>query len=452
MKKEVKKESSKDINKKIKKSLKYSVVSGSFYGVTDGTANSYISPFAIAMNASNNQIAMLTSIPTLIGPLSELGTIKAIKLLNSRKKVVIFSSLLQTFMLIPIMLIPFLFLKNGPIALIILFSVYAIFGFFLGPAWTSWIGDLVPENKRGSFFGNRARIIGAITLAVSLGAGYFLDIFPKNRVFIGFSILFFIAFIARLFSVYFMNKKYEPKLVLKEKFQFSFVDFVKKMPFNNFGRFAIYISLINFAVYVASPFFSVYMLKDLNLSYTKFTIITIISGIAQLITLPLWGKFGDKYGNIKVLKICGLLIPVVPLLWVFSSSFYYLILIQIYAGLVWSGFNIAAANFIFDSTSVQRRAACDAYNTILSGFGAFFGATLGGILSTNLEINFMNIFLFVFIVSTVLRFSISLIMLPKIKEVREVKRTPLLEIVGLTHNRGFSHRTIGWHQYKNKKK
>ncbi len=451
MKKEVSKNhNSKNIDDKVKKSLKYSVISGSFYGVTDGTGNSYISPFAIAMNASNNEIAMLSSIPNLIGPLSELGTTKAIEKLKGRKKVVMLSALLQSFILIPILLIPFLFLQNGPIILIALFSLYAIFGFFLGPALTSWMGDLVPENERGIFFGNRGRIIGFITLVASLAAGFFLDIFPKNRVFIGFSILFLVAFLARLASVYFMGKKYEPKLVLKKKLQFSFIEFLKKMPFNNFGKFAIYSSLINFAVYVAAPFFSVYMLKDLQLSYTKYTIAIITSGVATLIGLPLWGKFGDKYGNIRALKICGFLIPLVPLLWVFSSNFYYIILIQIYAGLVWSGFNLSTTNFIFDSTSVQRRATCDAYNTILMGFGAFVGATLGGYLATNLEISFMNVFFFIFIVSTILRFSISAIMLPKIKEVRKVKRTALLDIIGISHNRGFAHRTVDWYQPKKK--
>ncbi|MBI2671178.1 MFS transporter [Candidatus Woesearchaeota archaeon] len=446
MKKEV---GSVKVKDETKKSLKYSVISGSFYGVTDGSANSYVSPFAIAMNASNNQVALLTSIPSLIGPLSQLGTVKAMEKTKSRKKIIIMSALLQSMMLIPMMLIPFIFLNKGAAILVVLFSLYAVFGSFFGPAWTSWMGDLVPEKIRGRYFGNRAKIIGLVILVVSLIAGFLLDRFPKNKVFIGFFVLFLVAFIARLLSVYFVSKMYEPKLVIKKSLQFSFFEFIKKVPSNNFGRFSIYIALINFAVYVAGPFFAVYMLKDLEFNYVQYTIINIVSGMATLIGLPLWGKFEDKYGNVRALKICGLLIPLVPLLWTFSPNFYYLVFIQIYAGLVWSGFNLAAANFIFDATSIQRRATCDAYNTILSGIGIFIGAILGGYLATHLKISFMNIFLFIFVISTILRLLISLLILPTIKEVRKVKRTPLLSIIGLTQ-KGFNHETIGWNAQKKK--
>ncbi|MEK6973762.1 MAG: MFS transporter [Nanoarchaeota archaeon] len=438
------------VDKKIKKSLKYSTISGSCYGVTDGTANSYVSPFAIAMNASNNEVAMLSSIPNLIGPLSQLGTVKAMESFRSRKKIIMTSALIQSFALIPIMAIPFFFLKDGALSLIVLFSLYAVFGSFLGPAWTSWMGDLVPENVRGRYFGNRAKIIGLVTLVAMLLASFLLDKFPKKEVFYGFLILFSIAIIARLFSVYFVSRMYEPVLKIKKNLQFSFIEFIKKAPFNNFGKFSIYVALINFAVYVSGPFFAVYILKDLSFSYVQYTIINIISGVATLIGLPLWGKFADKYGNITMLKICGFLIPFVPLLWIFSPSFYYLIFVQIYAGLVWSGFNLAAANFIFDATTVQRRATCDSYNTLLGGMGVFIGALIGGFLATNLKISFMNIFLFIFVISTALRLLVSLLMLPRIKEVREVKRFPLLNVIGLS-NRGLHHEVIGWHT-NNKKK
>jgi MFS family permease len=454
MKKGVKKTISKRVeskpNKKIQKSLDNSIKSGAAYGVTDGTVNVYVAPYAVAMGASNNEIAMLSSIPNLVAPLSELGTTKAMQKFTSRKTIVVTSVLLQSLVLIPMMLIPFLFLKGDAArALVVIYSIYAIFGTFLVPAYNSWMGDLVAEKNRGWFFGNKSKITGFVSLAVSLGASFFLDIFPK-QVFTGFVILMIIGFIARILSAYYHVKMYEPKLVLKEKFQFSFIDFIKKMPFNNFGRFVIYISLINFAVYLAAPFFTVYQLRSLNLSYVQYTLLIIVSGVTTIIALPLWGKFADKYGTIRTLKITGFLIPIVPLLWVFSADYYYLLVIQIFNGIAWSGFNLSSANFLFDSTTVQRRSSCDAYSAIVYGVSIFLGAGLGGYLATNLKINFMNLFLFIFFVSFILRLLISFLVLPSVKEVREVKKTPLMEIIGLSH-KGLSHRVIGW-QFKNKKK
>lgn len=428
--------------KKINKSLKYSIYDGAANGVDDGAGLSYISPFAIALKSSDNQIALLSSIPNLIAPISQLWSTKAIEKIKSRKQIVIFSAFMQSLMWIPIILIPFFFLKNGPVILIITFSIFAIFGSFLGPVWASWMGDLVPEKKRGRYFGNRSKIVGFVSLIVSLAAGFFLDIFPKNQVFTGFAILFIIALFGRLVSIFFLSKKYEPKFEINEKYQFSLGQFVKKMPYNNFGKFTIYLTIMMFAVYVASPFFSVYMLKQLKLNYVTYTIIQISSSVASLIGMPLWGKFADKYGNIRATKISGLLIPLVPVLWLFSSNVVYLTLIQIYSGFVWSGFNLSTANFVYDTTTKQRRTACIAYLNVLNGVGIFIGSTIGGLLATHLQIQSVGAYLGIFAISAVLRMTCSLFMLPKLKEVREVPKTSIFAIIGQTINRGFTRRVI----------
>lgn len=436
--------------KKIKKSLKYSIYDGAANGLSDGSGVSYISPFAIALKSSDNQIALLSSVPSLIAPLFQLLDTKAIQKLKSRKKIVLFSALMQGVMWIPIILIPFLFLKNGPVILIITFSIFAVFGSFLGPVWASWMGDLVSEKKRGRFFGNRSKIAGLVSLIASLIAGFFLDIFPKNEVFVGFAILFIIALFARLTSIFFLSKKYEPKFEIEEKYQFSIFQFVKKMPHNNFGKFTIYTTIMMFAVFVASPFFSVYMLKELNLNYTTYTIVQVASSIASLVALPLWGKFADKYGNIPVTKICGLLVPVVPILWLFSSNTIYLLVIQVYSGIVWAGFNLSTSNFVYDSTTPQRRTSCLAYLNVLNGIGIFVGSTVGGLLATHLDIKSVSVYLVIFLISAILRIASSVFMLPKLREVRVIPRKPILHLTGQTINRGFSHHIVGWNRIDSK--
>src|SRR3989344_3455064 len=433
--------------KKIKKSLKYSIYDGAGNAINDGSGISYIAPFAIALKASNNQIGLLSSIPNLIAPISQLWSTKAIQKIKSRKKIVIFSALMQTLMWIPIILIPFLFLKNGPIVLIITFSIFAIFASFLGPVWASWMGDLVPEKKRGRYFGNRSKITGLVALIVSLGAGFFLDIFPKNDVFKGFVILFMIALVGRLISIFFLSKKYEPKFEIDEKYQFSFTQFTKKMSSNNFGKFTIYLILMMFAVYVASPFFTVYLLKQLNLSYTTFTIISVASSLATLISLPLWGKFADKYGNMRIIKLSGLLVPFVPFLFLFSTNIIYLLIIQVFSGIAWAGFNLSTTNFVYDSTTPQRRTACIAYQNIWVGVGIFLGTTVGGLLATHVPVKSLGAFFGIFLLSAILRLACSLYMLPKLKEIREVPKESMIHIFGHTLSRGFNHRILGWPTY-----
>ena len=107
--------------------------------------------------------------------------------------------------------------------------------------------------------------------------------------------------------------------------------------------------------------------------------------------MPLWGRFSDSYGNLKSIKISGFLVPLVPFLWIFSYYFAnnsqsfllpYLIIIEIFSGFAWAGFNLSAGNFIYDAVTRQRMAICVSYFNILNGIGAFMGATLGGIISS----------------------------------------------------------------------
>jgi MFS family permease len=305
------------------------------------------------------------------------------------------------------------------------------------PAWTSWMQDLV-ENNRGQYFGKRNRINSIFLIVSMLTAGFILDSFEGDNTFFGFAIIFGIAAIGRFVSFYFLKKQYEPKEVKDEKAYFSFFQFIKKMPSNNFGRFVIFVSLISFAVAIASPFFSVYMLRNLNFSYLTFTIINLSSLISQVVFLPFIGKISDKFGTVKVMKISSFLIAFVPLFWIFSiflmeyNTFIlvaYLFIIELFSGFVWAAFNLASSNFIYDAVTKQKIILCFTYFSFLNAVGAFFGGIIGGQLSSisSISIFGMTGILLVFLISFVFRLLPFLALAPKLKEVRPVDEEPIIE-------------------------
>jgi len=158
---------------------KLSVKEGIAAGIMDGAGVKYITPYAIALGASNAQIGFLTSIPTLLGTFSQLFSHKAIEKF-SRKKVITFGVLLQALMWIPLIFVGYLFFFKGinhgfSATLVILFyTLFTIFGSFISPAWNSLMKDDV-EKDRGKYFGNRSRIIDFIGLLVMLVCGFILN-------------------------------------------------------------------------------------------------------------------------------------------------------------------------------------------------------------------------------------------------------------------------------------
>lgn len=423
---------------KIEKTKNISIKEASAYSLMDGFGFKYVTPFALAIGANNMQISLLSSIPSFFGNLSQFFTLKVMYKWN-RKRITFLGVFLQAIMwliLIGIGALYFIFnikTQTPAYMLVIAYTLLILFGAFAGPAWSSWMKDIVTES-RGKYFGSRARISGTVGLACMLIAGFVLDYFSHTKIFIGFFILFFIAFLGRTISALLMLRQYEPKFCCEEGYYFTFPQFVKKMFFNNFGKFTIYFSLVCFTTAIAGPFFAVYMLKNLSFSYFQYMIIILSNAVAALVFMPAWGKFADKYGNLVVMKLTGWMTPLVPFLWIavsfLNSNFIFagLIAVEASSGFIWAGFNLSAGNFLYDAVTRQRLAICSSYLNILAGVGVLIGSVIGGIIAS-LSFTFigLNTLLFIFLISGVARLSVYFTMNPKLQEVRDVKEFRIKE-------------------------
>jgi len=417
---------------------KISIKEGAAFSVMEGMGVRYITPYALALGAQNFMVGILSSLPALLGNFSQIKTIKLMRK-YPRKKIVRSTTFLQAVSWIPIIFIGFLFMSNkisiltSSVLLIIFYTLMTTFGALANPAWNSWMKDVVKKSS-GEYFGRKSRISGAIALISMLLAGFILDYFEKTNIFLGFAIIFSIATIGRIISSNYFVKKYEPELKYDEKTYFTFKQFAGKMLSNNFGHFVLFVSLITLATAIASPFFAVYMLKNLRLSYSAYTIVTISSIISTLIFLPFHGRLIDKHGSIKIMKISGALVALIPALWLApeaisqNSVVAYLIIVEIFSGFIWAAFNLAASNFIYDAVTRQRMPICITYFNIINAFSALLGALLGGILSHYETIFSVSSILFVFALSAFVRLAVFFFISPSVKEVRPVEPISMKEV------------------------
>jgi MFS family permease len=420
------------------KGRKNSVREGTFYGLMDGMGLRYITPYALSLGLSNKLIGIMEVLPALLGNIFRVSFNKSYYK-KQRKKIVLPFVFIQAFFWIPLLLTGLLYffldlsLFYSALLLMICYSVIIISGVIAAPAWTSWMQDLV-EDHRGEYFGRRSRIIGFVVVTSTIAAGFILDSFSKSNVFFGFVILFGLACIGRYASFFFLKKQYEPKAVVDEKAYFSFFQFIKKMPSNNFGRFVIFASLTSFGVAIASPFFSVYMIKELHFSYLIFTIINLSNLISPLLFLSFIGKVSDRVGTIKIMKISGFAIAFVPLFWIFSIFLrdfppviliIYLFAVEIFSGFVWASYNLSTSNFVYDAVTKPKIILCFTYFGLLNAVGSFFGGFIGGQLSSISAFSLFGLgsLLSVFFISFVLRLLPSILVAPKLKEVRKVDST-----------------------------
>jgi MFS family permease len=408
------------IEQKKEKSRNYSIWDGSFWSVMYGFGESFFSAFAIFLKATNVELSFITAFPQTIGSFFQLLSGFFINLFGSRKKMVVFFAILQGLIHIPIALV--YFFGNFKMSFLILFvSLYWVFGMIAGPAWTSWMGDLVDKDKRGSYFGLRNKITSFIAFLAYVLAGFILQRYSVNPTlnYYGFLLLFTISFFARMGSVLYLSKKYEPPFKLAKQELFGIITFFKKESKTNFANLVFFLCFFNFGVYIAAPFFNAYMLNDLKFSYIEFTISTAIVIFAKILFIPVWGRAADKFGEKRVIQLTAILMPFVPLLWLFSPNFWYILAIQAFSGFVWAGFDLAVFNYILSSTEPEKRVSYVAYYNVLNGLFIFVGAIVGAYL-IQLNSFFWSAYLFVFLISFFVRGIALLWFIPKLKEVRDV--------------------------------
>lgn len=402
------------------KSLYYSFLDGIFASIMTGFTMNYVVPFGLVLGAKNFHVALLNALPQLFSSIVQLRTAEMVDKLKSRLKIITLFVFLHGISYLLILLLLFVPEKVRILWFIFLTTLSSVLTSIAAPAWWSLMSDTVDKDKYGEYFAWRGKILGFVSLVSSFIAGWFLGVIKDK--FTGFIILFFSAGISRLISGYFISKMEDIETKISPEKAFSYIEFIKRGKKSNFVKYVFFVSLFNFAVFISAPFFSVYMLRELKMTYLEYTIVTLSAALAGLLFLPFWGKTADKIGNVKVIKVTGLLICILPILWIFSKNFLYLILINGFAGYVWAGFNLSTVNFIFDVASQETRTRCVGYFNFTNGMFIFLGTMLSGWLATHLPalVNESKL-LTLFLLSGILRTVIIFVFKDKFYEVKKVE-------------------------------
>jgi MFS family permease len=413
----------------VDRALRHSVRDGMAFAVQVGAGETYFSAFALFLRATAPQIALLTTLPPLLGSLAQIVSAWLGRYVG-RKRVVLAGCVLQALLWLPILLVPVMFGGHAVVALLVLLSLYFSANNLAAPQWTSIMRDLVSERRRGRYFGYRTQVTTISTFVALVLAGLLLhELDTSGTTYRGFVLIFLAACVARLVSAYHLTFLYEPAVH----------DPVPDMHIEHWWRsllstgaigFSSYFALMNAAVGISAPFFTVYMLRDLRLSYLEFTALSGTSVIVQYLMLSTWGRIADVYGNRLVLVVTSVSLPIVPLLWLLSNDFRWLLVCQAASGLSWSGFTLSCGNLLYELVPRSRRAAYVAFHNVGTATGVFAGAMLGAALAVVLppraallgDVSRVSNLLYLFALSGLLRAILAVLLARRIRDFRKPRR------------------------------
>lgn len=388
---------------KVRKSIEYSIKDGICWASMVGFVEPYIVPFALNLGSNNLMIGFLRSIPPLLSSFSQIVSEMFVVKMHSCKKVVFYSVFIQSFAVFIMSFVIFIKFWWAKYIFLFLLIVYNFSGSTATAPWFTLMGEYLPSNKRGIFFGIRTQIIGVFYFLSSFIAGYLLKEYPsleKNLFFV----FFILASFFRFLSAYYISMMYEPEkgFHIPQKY----VDFSEFLSFNIKGhmkKIFISIFIMLFSVYIAAPYFGVYVLKDLKFDYVRYMFLTGFGQVITWMSTRWWGKRVDRYGSIEILKYGFLFIPFISLFWMFTKNFWFLLLIEIFSGFVWGAFSIVYNTLVSEYIEPKERTRYMAYLIFTMSIAQFFGSSIGGLLYDKLKTPFSP-FLVILAISTIGRF------------------------------------------------
>jgi MFS family permease len=353
------------------------------------TGGIFLVAFALQLGASNTVIGLLAAIP----PLAELLQIPSVYIIDrvrNRRLVVVAASVISRLFWIPIILIPFLLSpEQGVLALILAIGLYASFSAVSHCGWNSWIRDLIPQDRLGTFFSRRMTLSTGLALIISLAAGFFIDYwgasFPDSAT-EGYSILFFLGLLGGVVGIFFLARTPEPRMAppVEEEDLLSVI--LKPFRDANFKNLIVFLGSWNFAVNLAAPFFTVYMLQLLGLDLSLVIIFGIISQIMNIIFFRSWGRVADRFSNKSVLAVSGPLFMISIFAWTFTTlpdiyilTYPLLILIHIVMGISLAGVSLASGNISLKMAPQGQATSYLAASTFVNSLAAGIAPILGGL-------------------------------------------------------------------------
>ncbi len=330
----------------LRQSMRLATVAWLFGSVwMTATSGAPLTLFAQSLHASNFQFGLLSALPFIASLISMPASVLTERT-GERKRIFFWGHYTQRLLWLPIALVPLVLVKlYGSSAMGPAMTAFLMLIFMMhcgqavgGPAWTSWMADIVPEPLRGRYF-SRRRQWGLLTaIPAAILTGLLLDrLHPSGAVSDSLKTLSWCGAIfvgAALFGFLDIALfQWVPEVRAKPQTRSLLGSFSKPLRDPQFLWFAGYVATLVFAVSFMGQFVTLYLIEKLKVTNTQTQLMLLAApALAQLLIFSAWGHAVDRMGKKPVLALASLGLVPVGLGWCFMNT-----------GAIWLGYLLAAA-------------------------------------------------------------------------------------------------------------
>jgi MFS family permease len=270
-----------------------------------------------------------------------------------------------------------------------------------GPAWVSWMADVVPSRVRGKFFSRRRQWGILPALPVALFVGWLLDRQSSGgamQTLHWCAIIFMCAAVFGLTDVHLFH--YVPEVNRTPRRGSGLLrGMAKPLRDRQFLVFGSFTGMMTFSLCFMTQFVALYLVRHLHVTSTQTQLMLVVGPmLAQLLVLGAWGAAADRMGKKPVLILAGLGLVPVGLGWILvgpNHLWLAYVLLAVGAAL-WTGVEVANLNLVMEMGGKARRTAGKAdaaeggtayvaTNTVIINVAGCLGGLAAGLIAQGLK-------------------------------------------------------------------
>lgn len=331
-------------------------------------------------------IALVTSVPSMLGLLGIVGAIWGRQFPVFRRIIVPFGWLIRLAMF-PLLGLA-IWQSPAEVRLPLLFLCVIISGAagqFVGPIYNDWMAELVPKTSRGWYFSRRNSISSLVGASTGLLGGYLIDRFNQaGNPNVGYAVVIGLGIAFALVSQYFflqMKEHARPvpvKATLKESIGAIREPFRDKQ----FRRVLLFLGFFVFAQAFPGSILAPYALESLKLPLATIQFFGLVQAVTIVLFAKTWGFLADKYGNKPILAVLSVGLGFTLLGWVIAGpgqpyNVPVLLASHVVGGIVWAGIGTCQFNLLLATANPEDRAnyvgSAMAIQAVVGGVAPFLG-------------------------------------------------------------------------------
>ncbi|MEH7419432.1 MFS transporter [Neobacillus drentensis] len=364
---------------------KISIYHGMVSTIAVNLASNFFPIFAISiLGATNYQVGLISSLPPLVALIMTILAAILLNRLELQKKTVAMSVFWARIMFLLLAGVVFLHSSYQTWTFLLIVALMNVPGTISNVGWQTLISGMIKENRRGSFFSDRNRLLTVVGMITTLIIGVVM----KNQTHHAwaYQILFGIAFLFGLLEVFFLMKHREKPLIMAEQKKSSMDWSIFKNP--GYKWFLITALCFNFTWQMVWGLFNIYNVKYVHATILWISIFSVANQLVQIFSFPLWKKWAEQRSNTLMLVWVAVGMATAPVLNILSTNVFYITFVSMTSGFFVSGTTLLLFNLLLEQSPEEKRTYCiTTYNVLLS-FVAFIAPQIGIWL---LEISSMRI-------------------------------------------------------------